>query len=365
MNEYPVPGKRRTYLDVLKGLGMICVVAGHISEYHRGTLPQINAMFECIYLFHMALFCIASGLVAKWNPWKVISQQTWVFCLCQLGMTWFRINVLQEEWMPSTWLEVFLPWRHMWYLYALILWSVTLPILRTARLYLPVWYRLPLFGVVFFIGLLSGRYEWPYALNRVLAFFPFFAFGVLFSDWMDRWNALAARHGLLRLLLAGILAIPYVRAFSNVVKLPEPVYEGARIFQDVSYLAGGYTAADRAAFYLIGIGTVVLLIGILSDYSPLAELGRRTMPIYILHMPLYAWMIQLGCYKLVAEQGKAAVVVWLVFLTVSALCGLSCYPLYRAFSILSNIWYKIILGCLKKLFRMAKECYGRLRNNRL
>ena len=51
----------------LKGFGILCVVIGHFIEYHRGTAPGINALFTCIYLFHMAIFCTASGLVAKFS----------------------------------------------------------------------------------------------------------------------------------------------------------------------------------------------------------------------------------------------------------------------------------------------------------
>lgn len=57
--------QRQPYVDAMKGFGILCVVIGHFIEYHRGTAPGINALFTCIYLFHMAIFCTASGLVAS------------------------------------------------------------------------------------------------------------------------------------------------------------------------------------------------------------------------------------------------------------------------------------------------------------
>lgn len=48
--------QRQPYVDAMKGFGILCVVIGHFIEYHRGTAPGINALFTCIYLFHMAIF---------------------------------------------------------------------------------------------------------------------------------------------------------------------------------------------------------------------------------------------------------------------------------------------------------------------
>ena len=70
---------RRNDLDAMKGLGILCVVTGHFIEYYRGTAPWINAFFTCIYLFHMALFCTASGAVARFSLKKLITQQLWLY----------------------------------------------------------------------------------------------------------------------------------------------------------------------------------------------------------------------------------------------------------------------------------------------
>ena len=74
---------RRVYVDAMKGLGIILVVWGHFEEYYRGTSPLFNGTFECMYLFHMALFCLCSGLVAKFNWKKLILQQVWLYLACQ------------------------------------------------------------------------------------------------------------------------------------------------------------------------------------------------------------------------------------------------------------------------------------------
>ena len=54
--------QRRDYIDELKGLGILLVVLGHFIEQYRMGDSFVSASFFCIYAFHMALFCICSGL---------------------------------------------------------------------------------------------------------------------------------------------------------------------------------------------------------------------------------------------------------------------------------------------------------------
>ena len=93
----------------------------------------------------------------------------------------------------------------------------------------------------------------------------------------------------------------YTVTVQRIVTAETPVYEGARIFQSDAYAVGGYLMQDRAVFYLLGFGTVLAITPILGLIKPLASLGQRTLPIYILHMPLYALLVQLGCYEACAS----------------------------------------------------------------
>ena len=107
--------QRQPYVDAMKGFGILCVVIGHFIEYHRGTAPGINALFTCIYLFHMATFCTASGLVAKFSLRKLVTQQLWLYLISQAGITAFRAAALKDNIVDQGgWLQnVLLPWRHI------------------------------------------------------------------------------------------------------------------------------------------------------------------------------------------------------------------------------------------------------------
>ena len=126
---------RRDYIDIMKGLGILLVVLGHFMEQFRFGFKPIGATFICIYLFHMALFCICSGLVAHFSLWKLITQQVWLYAVGQAIMLAFRAVILREDFAASggLLLAFLLPWRHMWYLYALIFWHLTLPLLPRLR----------------------------------------------------------------------------------------------------------------------------------------------------------------------------------------------------------------------------------------
>lgn len=188
--------QRRDYIDELKGLGILLVVLGHFIEQYRMGYSFVSASFFCIYAFHMALFCICSGLVARFNPRKLVTQQLWLYLVGQTLMLALRAAVLRENFaetggLLAAWL---LPWRHIWYLYALIFWHLTLPVLCRLR------DRLGLagscLGMALAVGLAlaAGLVDWPFTLVRVFAFYPFYACGVLLRPQLDRLAAFAAEH---------------------------------------------------------------------------------------------------------------------------------------------------------------------------
>ena len=171
---------RRDYIDAMKGLGIILVVGGHFLESYRFADPAFNAAWECIYMFHMALLCVCSGLVAKFSLYKLVFQQIWIYLLSQILIFRFRMTFLPEELEGVTAAaEILLPWRHMWYLYSLILWELTVPLLRLARDKGKLPGSLLAMAAALAIGLLGGLREWGYGLDRTFASYPLFAFGFL------------------------------------------------------------------------------------------------------------------------------------------------------------------------------------------
>lgn len=75
---------RSELLDQLKGLGIVLVVIGHFIEPYRERFSIINSIFICIYAFHMPLFCLLSGMVAKFDVRKIFFRMVWIYIWSQL-----------------------------------------------------------------------------------------------------------------------------------------------------------------------------------------------------------------------------------------------------------------------------------------
>jgi fucose 4-O-acetylase-like acetyltransferase len=332
--------KRSLYVDAMKGLGILLVVLCHFAEYFRGASPIINGVFECVYLFHMALFCICSGIVAKFSVKKLFAQQLWLYLVSQGIMLVFRLVVMAENPAEQGGLVsmFLLPWRQMWYLYALMFWDLTAPLLRLARRH--VWSRFAGLAAALAVGLLGGYVDWPFLLGRVVSFYPFFAFGCLFGDWLGVWDRVAQRSRLVRLSVLAPLVLLYGFKLYGVLTAPEPVYEGATLFNEASYAVGGYTVQDRGFFLMAGILTSLALIALAGRGKALAWLGRRTLPVYILHMPILVLFTDKGLYGYVNPFGLAAILPTVLLCAGATILLLSSGPVYRAFSALANCWYK-------------------------
>lgn len=332
---------RRDYIDIMKGLGILLVVLGHFMEQFRFGFKPIGATFICIYLFHMALFCICSGLVAHFSLWKLITQQVWLYAVGQAIMLAFRAVILREDFAASggLLLAFLLPWRHMWYLYALIFWHLTLPLLCLLR------DRLGLAGsclgmaLAVAVGLAGGLIDWPFMLVRVFAFFPFYAFGVLFRPQLDTLAAFAAQNRAARLLPAAGLAVGYGLYFIRVFCSETILDNSAELFHDVSY-AGGDRPEYRIVFYLVGIATTAALVAAFSSGRRLTGLGRRTLAIYLLHLPILALLVQLQLFEPLRGAPVALPVLWYTLLAAAALAVLNWQPVQTLFDFAANCWYK-------------------------
>ena len=214
-------------------------------------------------------------LVAKFSLRKLVTQQLWLYLISQAGITAFRAAALKDNIVDQGgWLQnVLLPWRHMWYLYALMFWMLTVPLLRAIQRRGLLASTVGMAAAIA-IGLLGGCVNWPFDLGRVFSFFPFFAFGVLFAEpfrsWQKRWYAWGP--------LAAAIVVFYTVTVQRIVTAETPVYEGARIFQSDAYAVGGYLMQDRAVFYLLGFGTVLAITPILGSSSRLPAWASEPCP---------------------------------------------------------------------------------------
>ena len=209
--------KRLDWLDIAKGIGMICVVWGH--TYCPGWIR--------VYVFHMAFFMILSGYtynardsVPRFILKKVKSIYIpfvfWniLFTIMQVSRNhageglkpvlvecWTKIRVIllaldkNGQYLGAT-----------WFLASLFLICITYKVLDTL---LPVKYLNPVVLLVFFSGLavLGFFVTLPYMQSRTLILSPFYALGVLLKYyWKETERFLKLTLGFLCLFLFLVLA---------------------------------------------------------------------------------------------------------------------------------------------------------------
>ena len=189
------------------------------------------------------------------------------------------------------------------------------------------------------LALAAGLVDWPFTLVRVFAFYPFYACGVLLRPQLARLAAFAAEHRPVRLVAAAGLVLGYGAYFLWVLRADPIMDHSAELFHDVSY-AGGDRVQYRVVFYLVGIATTAALTVLASRWHLLAGLGRHTLTIYLLHLPVQALLVELGLYDLMRGKATIVVVLWSVLLAAVTLAVLNLSPVQRACDAVANCWYK-------------------------
>lgn len=139
------------------------------------------------------------------------------------------------------------------------------------------------------ICLLSGHFNIPFDLTRVVTFYPFFVSGYFFRMFGNNSSFFKEKTKAKKGLCIFILSVLFVCVFyfSNCIK-------DASLWQNQSFSAGGYTIFDRIVYWALAALIICLLIEILgttqSTYSWMKYLGRNTLGIFLLH-PLPFWIL--------------------------------------------------------------------------
>jgi fucose 4-O-acetylase-like acetyltransferase len=154
------------------------VVAGHLIESLR-KVPLAHAFYFFVYTFHMPLFIVVSGYLARnftaLRARKLISGLAVPYVIFELAYSLPRLFLYGK-------LEISLldPYYLTWFLMSLFLW----------RLSTPVWLQLrwPL-AVALGLSLLSGTSALPdeLSMNRTLGLLPFYVLGLMLRPHHLAW----------------------------------------------------------------------------------------------------------------------------------------------------------------------------------
>jgi len=280
--------QRSDWIDVAKGVCIVLVVLWHVIMKHYlqigwslpVPLPGLWGGFgEILLPLRMPVFFTISGMLAAnaaQRPWRAVVRSR-VAKFFYLYALWFTVHTAVLALAPDfdtlaaggvldVVEQLTITPTNLWYLIALAVYFV---VAKSTRSLPTVAVLAPalLLSAIASAGLLAA----PGNRGQLYQNLLFFLIGLRFKPWVERW----ARTATLRLFLTAAAA--YLVATLAIEAIGAQRWFG--VWPVVSLIA-----------VLAGIAGAVRLARVRRLRGPLTALGRNTLPIYVMHMPLLALM---------------------------------------------------------------------------
>jgi len=256
-------------IDSAKGALILLVVFGHMLEKFVND-PLYKAIYSAIYVFHMPLFVMISGMFSKPH----LGHKDYVGILIRLVVPLILFQLLYaapgaiRSGHPGALLQ---PYWILWFLLSLIFWKLALPVF--VRLPLP----LPVSLVLALAAGFSNKIGYALSLSRTFYFFPFFLAGFLYKD---RILDLTNRYrGALAASFAGVMAVVL---YWSLHGLPYPALWGSMSYT-LAPAIPAFPAGGRSLVLLLSFSGAVGFLVMIGPSRILAYLGERSLTIYLLH----------------------------------------------------------------------------------
>ncbi|MGI5212229.1 acyltransferase family protein [Plantactinospora sp. CA-290183] len=329
--------ERAQWADVAKGACILLVVLWHVVvkhylqiDWHVGVpVPGAWGLLgEQLLPLRMPLFFTISGVFAANavnRPWRVAGR-TRIAGFLYLYAIWLLIHTALLAAAPGfptdrarsgtdLLAQLTITPSNLWYLYALALYFTLAKAVR----------RIPRPAVLAAAAALSvvtaaGLLDTPGNRGGLYQNLVFFLAGLYLRPYVLRWAATATdrRLALTFLGYAGVLALMGVAGAER--------WPGVWLLVSVVAVGFGVTAAVRAGRWP-------------GFADPLAALGRRTLPVYVIHMPVLALAHRclVGPVSELGGTGQALLVLGYPVLLTAAVLGLS-LALHRALTAARLTW---------------------------
>ena len=241
-------------------------------------------------MFHMPLFCICSGLFAKFKNDRII-KYCLIYMVSQTLLGFLRIIT---PWETVTLRTVLFPYFHMWYLYVLILWICMIPFLdKIIGIHTSM--RIIIMFSILMVALAGGNINFSSYLgtNRLISFAPLFYFAYIYKkEFFTLVNFLSLKLSQLSVCFFILLSI-------IVTIIVSPIININSFYNDLTYAGGGYSWMERLLFYILGtIMTIIIWLYFRGQkiYYLLSKIGQKTMWIFVSHAFVY-YIVKYTLYK--------------------------------------------------------------------
>nr|WP_062335352.1 acyltransferase family protein [Herbidospora sakaeratensis] len=319
--EEPSPAKkpRSHHLDNVKFVLIALVISSHALRDTVGADPANKAGYIWAFAFHMPLFVMISGYLSR-NFWdsrgkvnKLVDTILIPYVIVEVGYALLRWG-LGGKWTLTitdpAWLN--------WYLVALLLWRVTVPVWKRVR-----W---P-FTVAVLVYLLSGfsQLEQDFSMDRFFGLLPFFVLGMVLKPEHFEW----LHKSWVRMIGAFVLAAWTAAAIVLAPQLGLKIFYNRYSYADLNMDDWWYAIGFRVAFL---IGVLALCFSVLAIIPKretwFSDLGVRTLYAYLLHGIPILILKDFGLLKLEWLQGPLGTLAIIASSFVLAI--ILCLPITRS-----------------------------------
>ena len=259
---------RSAYWDNIKGFLIILVVFAHCL-FALQNVPLNNLIVDAIYMFHMPAFVFVSGYFSKSEHSRSFFPMMNLLVAFVLLNGFFLLRgIFSAEGTPS----LVNPYFSAWYLLALLVWRISVPLLERVRNILPL---------LILFSLAAGFWaeiNMQFAAVKIVVFFPYFMAGYFFSKESAEKIRRKKFFPLGMILLVEAIAVGY---FSY----------GAFNLTDRDLLPNTYANLNgffgRISLMIIAaLSILTLLLASAEKNIPLlTKAGKNSLAIYLLHRP--------------------------------------------------------------------------------
>lgn len=340
--------KRNIRMDNAKGILIVLVVIGHFLLPLQGKTRLCTNLFYEIYVFHMAAFTYISGIFSKniysgkekrsFN-YRKLFKTLWLYVVFKIIVFFSEIPAYGRS---SVWPDLFHEEGAPWYLLALCVWYLFIPVLTLLKERVC---KCSAVLMVFIVILsLAGGYisglGGLLSLERIVSFAPFFYAGHFTGP--DRLGSFL--RGERPVQAKAIWYVIETLAAFSVLVIAFFMYDHLLPYHDAVFGVwyDRFRACDRpecftGIFYELwslrliwyiaaGVMTLSFLKLVPEGRIPiLSVMGQRTLQIYILHRPVRDLMLAAGlitCFDPVKPVDIIIVLLFCVFLSVVLSAGI-------------------------------------------